>query len=185
MKTVIAITGMPGSGKSKLGEILQKNGIKRVGMGDAVRKEMRSKGMEITNVSLRKYALHIRKKFGNSYVLSLVNKDVKDILKTEDMVLLDGARNLSEINVLRRESYRTVIIALVADRMTRYIRIVNRGLSSDLKTFREFDWREAQELKFGVAEVIASADYYILNNSTVRRLKKDALKIIRDLPSKK
>ncbi len=185
MKTVIAITGMPGSGKSKIGEILQKKGMKYVSMGDAVRKEMQNNGMEITNVSLRKYALYIRRKFGDSYVLGLVNKDIKEVLKTEDIIILDGARNISEINALKKEAYRTIVIALVADKMIRYERISNRGLPSDLKTLQEFEWREAQELKFGIADVIASADYFILNNSTVANLKKEVFRTIRELSAKK
>lgn len=181
MKTVMAITGMPGSGKSRLSEMLQKKGLRRVGMGDAVRNEMRSKGLEITNVSLREYALSIRRKFGDDYVIGLVNKDIKEAFRSEDMVILDGVRNVSEIAVLRREDYHTAIIALVAGRKLRYERIVRRGLASDFKTWKEFEWREAQELKFGVADVIASADYYIVNESTPKKLREDAYRILRRL----
>ena len=53
MKKVIVLTGMPGSGKSTAGIEFSKLDVPLVGMGDAVRKEMHRRGIEINNRSLR------------------------------------------------------------------------------------------------------------------------------------
>ena len=55
----------------------------------------------------------------------------------------------------------------MTDKQIRFERIKKRHNSSDVTKFSEFEWREAQELKYGIAEVIATSDYYILNNSNI------------------
>lgn len=164
MKRIIAITGMPGSGKSTATDILKKEGFKFAGMGDAVRKEMLEKGIGINNVSLRRYALKIGK-ISKYYVLNLVKKDIDNIFKEKDVVILDGVRRLAEIEKLKKDGYNTISIGIIADKQLRYERMLKRGNSSDMKNFEEFEWREEQELKFGIAEVISTADYYLINNS--------------------
>ncbi|MEM3846047.1 MAG: AAA family ATPase, partial [Candidatus Parvarchaeota archaeon] len=44
---------MPGSGKSTAAEEFSKLGIPVIGMGDAVRREMRRKGVDINNRTMR------------------------------------------------------------------------------------------------------------------------------------
>ncbi len=177
MKTVIALTGMPGSGKSTAGDILNKRGIRLVRMGDAVRLEMESKGLEINNFTLRNYALEIRQKHGPDYVLNLVKKEIEKAFKTEDTIVLDGVRNMVEITELKKESYATKIIGIVTDRKLRYERMIERNNSSDIRSAKDFEWREIQEFKFGVPEVLASADHYVLNNSSMAYFEEGLLEV--------
>ncbi len=176
MKLVIAITGMPGSGKSTAVDVLKSEGLRFVRMGDAVRKEMTEKGIEINNVSLRKYVLKIRK-ISRYYVLNLVKKEIDDAFRTSDLVILDGVRNVGEIERLKKDGYHPVSIAIMTDKQIRFERIKKRHNSSDVTEFSEFEWRETQELKYGIAEVIATSDYYILNNYGIEEFS-DKLKSI-------
>ena len=171
MKIVIALTGMPGSGKTTVSTIFKEKGFKVLIMGDAVRKEMQEKKIEINNRSLRNYVLKIRKSDPN-YVLNLVKKELNDLLKTEEVVVLDGSRNVSEIKELKKEAFKVVSVAVIADKAVRFDRIRSRNNSSDVSTLEEFEWREGKELKFGCGEVIASSDYFLINNSSVDELRK-------------
>ncbi len=166
MKTIIELTGMPASGKSTLAAMLEKKGIKVVRMGDAVRREMLEKGMKLNNVTLRKYVVSVRRKFGNNYILNLVKKDVDVALKTSDMVVLDGPRNISEAEYFRKRGYSVFIIGVVADRLQRYERILKRHNSTDMTSLKEFEWREKQELKLGTSEILAFSDFFIHNNGS-------------------
>ncbi len=181
MKLVIAITGMPGSGKSTAVDVLRAEGLKSVRMGDAVRKEMTQNGIEINNVSLRKYVLKIRK-ISRYYVLNLVKKEIDGAFRTDDLIILDGVRNIGEIERLKKDGYNTVSIAIMTDKQIRFERIKKRHNSSDVTKFSEFEWRETQELKYGISEVIATSDYYILNNSNIGEFSnkmKQMLKLIK------
>ncbi len=177
MKLVIAITGMPGSGKSTAVDLLKSEGLRSIRMGDAVRKEMTEKGLEINNVSLRKYVLKIRE-ISRYYVLNLVKKEIDNAFKTSDLVVLDGVRNIGEIERLKKDGYHPVSIAIMTDKRIRFERIKKRHNSSDVTEFSEFEWREAQELKYGIADVIATSDYYILNNLDIDELSKQLKSIL-------
>lgn len=181
MKRIIALTGMPGSGKSTAADILRREGLQFVSMGDAVRKEMAGKGIPIDNVSLRNYALEIRKKFGDDYVLDLVKKDIAEKMKSTDVIILDGLRNILEAEELKKEGYEVLLLGIIADKMLRYERILKRNRESDPHSFRDFEWREQQELKFGVSQVIALSDIYIFNNSTMDYFKEGLTDIFKKL----
>ena len=67
---------------------------------------------------------------------------------------------------VKKEGYRPAILAIIADKEVRFNRIVKRKNESDFSSHSEFEWREKQELGYGISEVIASADYYIDNNGS-------------------
>lgn len=94
------------------------------------------------------------------------------------MIVLDGSRNILEINEIKKEGYKAVILGVIADKMMRFDRIVKRKAQSDFSSLSEFEWREKLELGFGTAEVIASADYYILNNSSEKQFKSDIARFL-------
>ncbi|MCL4398497.1 MAG: AAA family ATPase [Candidatus Parvarchaeota archaeon] len=163
MKKVIILTGMPGSGKSTAALEFLKLKIPVIGMGDAVRKEMRRRGMEINNRSIRLFSKRMTAEHGNKYVIDLVKKELIEVFKTANIAVLDGSRRMSEVDEVSNEGYKPVILCIIADKQVRFKRIVKRKNESDFSSYSEFEWREKQELGYGIAEVIASADYYIDN----------------------
>lgn len=169
MKIVLALAGMPGSGKTTCSDILKKKGFTVIIMGDAVRREMLQKGMELNNKTLREYVVKIRK-ISPNYVLDLINKELNDAFLTYDVVILDGVRNISEIKELKKRGIKTAIVGIVTDKNVRFERIKNRNNSTDMSSFEEFEWREEKELKYGVGDVLACSDYYVQNNSSIEEL---------------
>ena len=150
MKKVIILTGMPGSGKSTAAIEFQKLKVPVIGMGDAVRKEMRRRGIEINNRSIRLFSKRMTKEHGNKYVSGLVKK----------------------------EGYKPIILGIIADKQVRFKRIVKRKNESDFSSYSEFEWREKLELGYGIAEVIASADYYIDNMGSKEKFLNDIKKFL-------
>jgi dephospho-CoA kinase len=166
MKKVIILTGMPGSGKSTAALEFQKLKIPVIGMGDAVRKEMRRRGIEINNRSIRLFSKSMTKKHGNKYVIGLVKKELIEAFKNTDIAVLDGSRRMSEVEEVRKEGYKPIILGIIADKQVRFRRIVKRKNEGDFSSYNEFEWREKLELGYGIADVIASADYYIDNKGS-------------------
>ncbi len=178
-KRVIVLTGMPGSGKSLAAKILASKRVPSVGMGDAVRNEMNRLGLKITNRTLRNFAKDRRKKFGDKYVINLVKKEIAKEFENSDTIILDGSRNILEVNEIVEEGYTAVVLGIIADKMVRFGRIVRRKRAKeDFSSLSEFEWREKLELGYGVAEVIAVSDYYILNNSSEKEFKRNLSRML-------
>ena len=178
MKKVIILTGMPGSGKSTAAIEFKKLKVPVIGMGDAVRKEMRRRGLEINNRSIRLFSKRMTKEHGNKYVIDLVKKELKEVFKTADIAVLDGSRRMSEVDEVKKEGHKPIILGITADKQVRFKRIVKRKNESDFSSYSEFEWREKQELGYGIAEVIASADYYLDNMGSKKKFLNDIKKFI-------
>ncbi len=173
MKKVIILTGMPGSGKSTAAEEFLKLNIPVIGMGDAVRREMRRRGIDISNRSIRLFSKRMTGKYGNKYVINLVKKELIEVFKSNNMAVLDGSRRISEVEEVRKEGHMPIILGIIADKHTRFERIINRKNESDFSSYSEFEWREKLELSYGVAEVIATSDYYIYNSKSKKKFVSD------------
>lgn len=178
MKKVVILTGMPGSGKSTAALEFFNLKVPVVGMGDAVRREMKRRGLEINNRSIRLFSKKMTAEHGDKYVINLVKKELMDVFKDKSLVVLDGSRRMSEVEEVRKEGYKPIILCIVADKILRFDRIVRRRNESDFSSYSEFEWREKQELGYGIAEVIASADYYINNDGSKEQFLADIKKFL-------
>ncbi len=183
MKKVIVLTGMPGSGKSTAGIEFSKLDVPLVGMGDAVRKEMHRRGIEINNRSLRLFSKRMTEEHGKKYVINLVKKELLEIFKKHDIVVLDGSRRMSEIEEIKKEDYLPIILGIITDKKLRFQRIVNRKNESDFSSYKEFEWREKVELGYGIGDVIASADYYIDNSKSKKEFIKNIKRFLHRIKS--
>ena len=177
MKKIILITGMPGSGKSTAAKIFSDIKVPVVGMGDAVREQMRERGIEINDINLRSFSAEMRAKFGPDYVINLVSSKLDGVLASNDIAVLDGVRNVAEIDFLKKAGHETRSIAILTDKEVRYSRMLDRHNESDSDSFSGFELRDQKELKFGISEVISLADRYILNNSSFDSFKSSLLEV--------
>jgi dephospho-CoA kinase len=182
MKRILITTGMPLAGKSTFCEVLKEKGIPVVTMSHVVKEEMRSKGIEITNRSLRKYPTELRKKHGMDVIARKCKGILDEALSKNDIVALDGARGIEEIEFLRKE-YKSsiVIIAIKASQETRLERFRGRGREDDEKTREEFIFRDNEELKWGVGDLVTKADYEISNEGSEEELKKNAEHVLEEI----
>lgn len=169
---VIALTGMPGAGKSVVIDKLKSEGYKTVYMGSVVRTEMTEKNIDTSSKNVRNFATELRKEYGDDIVAKRILPELQDKLSTSEdkPVIIEDIKGIAEVEFFRKElGENFVLIAIHASPHQRYIRSRDREQEWDDKTikdFEEFQWRDRKEIGWGLADAIALADYIIMNEST-------------------
>ncbi len=162
---VLGVTGMPGSGKSVfIDTALEKYGIV-VSMGDIIREKARERG-EDTGTTAKK----IREEFGQYIVSELTVERIKEILKEDneaDFILVDGIRSPYEVEMFKENFDNFSSVSIFACAQTRFERLVLRNRADDSDTYDGFLVRDNRELGFGLGEVIATADYLLVNEDSL------------------
>ncbi|WP_297459909.1 dephospho-CoA kinase [Thermococcus sp.] len=174
---IVIVTGMPGSGKSKIVKEFEKRGFPSVSMGDIVREETAKRGLELTRENVAKVSIRLRQELGQNAVAKLTVEKVKELLRNSGVVVVDGVRSLDEVGTFRSAfpGEEIVIVAVHTPPKQRFERLKARGRHDDPKTWEEFEERDWKELKFGIGNVIAMADHMLVNDGSkgeyIRRVK--------------
>ncbi len=167
-KKVIGFVGMPGSGKSTALEVARQWGVIVI-MGDVVRAAVRATGQDITPENLRAMAQSLRNQHGPQ-VISL--ECIKLIITLPDnSIFVDGLRSPVEVTTFR-QNWKFPVIAVTAKDADRHRWLAARGRPDDTEVTEKIRLRDEQELKFGIGDVIANADYSIPNKGSVKELQK-------------
>lgn len=172
---VYGITGLPGSGKSIISKFTENDGMHIISMGDIVREKA-----EALNCSSEVAAVNLRKKYGNNIIAELcVDKIQKHSRKTinnqrqlqhdlkEEIYIIEGIRSSYEVDVFRENFDNFKVIAIHSSSETRFERLKKRKRSDDSTDFKTFLERDKLELEFGIGNVIASADFMIINDNPI------------------
>jgi dephospho-CoA kinase len=174
---VIAICGLPGSGKTTAIEAIQDLGI-IVTMGDVVREEVKSRNLEPSGNNIGKIAKELREKNGPAIIAEKCVELIKK--KNEKIIFVDGVRSISEVTVFRK--YWTFpIIAIIVDEEQRFKHLFERNRSDDPKILEDLKERDKREIEFGLVKVLEIAEYIIYNNSSIEDLKKKTRKIVLEI----
>lgn len=163
----IGIVGMPGSGKSLLTDAAKNLGIPTIVMGDLVREETKKRGLDLTTENVLSVAEDLRRKYGRKAVAILVIRKIKEenIMQKSDVVVIEGLRSPEEKDVFKDFFDRFVIVAVHASPRTRYKRMIERGRMDDTKSIEVMKKRDLKELAFGIAELLAMADFHLVNEN--------------------
>ena len=169
---IVCITGMPGAGKSTVANIAQSMGFEIINMGDAVREEVERQNLELSDVNLGNMMVALRKKYGQSAVAELCADKIRN--SSSSYFVIDGIRSTHEIDVFRTLG-NVVVLSIQASPSTRFSFLTSRKRKDAPMDEKLFDERDSRELKVGIGEAIALADFVIVNNGiTVEKLKKKA-----------
>ncbi|MFX1601251.1 MAG: AAA family ATPase [Promethearchaeota archaeon] len=171
---VLAICGLPGSGKTTAIEAIEDLGI-IVSMGDVVRNEVKQRNLEPSGNNIGRIAKELREKSGPAIIAEKCVDLIKS--KNEEIVFVDGVRSLSEVNIFRRY-WKFPIIAIIVDEEKRFKYLFERNRSDDPKSLKDLKERDKREIEFGLDRVLENADYKILNNSSIEDLKKKTREIV-------
>lgn len=164
-KLIVCLTGMPGAGKSTIAHGLKSRGFEIVTMGDAVREEVKKRGLEPTALNMGQTMLELREKNGSGAVAELVKLDIEN--SKSNVVVIDGVRSNSEIDVLKK--YGDVkLLAIHASTHTRFGFLQSRGREDDPQTKESFEARDNRELDVGISSSIALSEEVINNNNKTK-----------------
>jgi len=178
MRKLICLTGMPGAGKTVVAEIARSMGLKVYSMGDIVRKEvLREKGY-LSWEEIKRVMFELRQREGPRAVAKRV---VQALMRDSwEIAIIEGVRSLDEIEEFKTMG-RVIILAIHSSPIDRYIRLKNRAREGDPKSFEELQERDFKELSLGLGNVIALADYMLVNDGTLEDFKEEARKVLLDL----
>jgi len=165
---IVIVSGMPGSGKSRIVGEFERRGFQSVSLGDIVREETVKRGLELTKENVAKVSIRLRQEMGQNAVAKLAVEKVRKLLKESKIVVIDGVRSLDEVGTFKGAfpKERLVIAAVHTPPRTRFQRLKARGRHDDPKTWEDFEERDWKELRFGIGGVIAMADYMIVNDGS-------------------
>lgn len=200
---VYGVTGLPGSGKSIISKLAKKEGIHTISMGDVIRKEA-----EKNNCTTREVAINLRKRYGNNVVADRCVKEIfshsrkrnnkpatvkkmydsktkhnppKKFKKIEqDVYIIEGIRSPQEVKYFKRYFKNFKVIAIHSNPRERFNRLLRRKRSDDSTDYRDFVERDNRELRFGIGNVIARADYMLINEGSIQNVKKSAKVLIQN-----
>jgi len=185
---IIGLTGTKAGGKGAVAEILKEKDFFYTSLSDRVREEASRRGLgNYTIKDLQDIGNELRERFGNE----VLAKRTIQMIEGKENVVIDGIRNLGEIQELRKIK-GFVLIGIDAPRKLRFERLIKRGRASDPKTYEEFleidkrDIGEGEE-NYGqqVGECMKEADYKIYNDGSLDDLKRKVDEILADISSRK
>jgi len=168
---IIGLTGKNGSGKTEVSEYLKRRGFEYHSLSDAIREEIRRRGLRITREVLIDVGNELREKHGPG----VLAERVLPSLQRDQNYVIDSIRNPQEVDVLRRRSDFT-LIALEAEQSTRFERSRIRGRENAAETPQQFAEEEARELNSDnpasqqLNATHEKADVVVTNDGTLEEL---------------
>ena len=177
-KKVVAISGMPGSGKGVASEAAKQLGFEVLVLGDVIREETQRRGLEPTPKNMGAVMLQVREDEGPAAVAKRLLPKIGE--RQSHVVIVEGIRSVHELAELRSR-FEVVTLAIHASPKTRFQRLLARGRSDDPKTLDTFYERDNRELNVGLGHVIALADFVAINEGTIAELQSGVRSILTKL----
>ena len=170
---------MPGAGKGVFQRVVQKHGYSIVTMGDVIRTEVERRKLEPTPKNMGQVMIDLRKIDGPVTIAKRCISKIKNA--SGKLVFIDGIRSLEEINEFKKHFTIFFLIAIHASPKTRYKRLLRRRRSDDPINWETFMERDLRELGIGMGSVISLADYMIINEGKIVRLKHKTLQFMKKM----
>jgi dephospho-CoA kinase len=175
---VVAIVGMPGSGKSEVARVFASNGYATVRFGDVTDQEVKRRGLQLNEGNERLVRENLRKEYGMPAYAILNLERIQSALKKSNVVV-DGLYSWEEYKYLREKLPQTFdVLAVWAPPATRYERLRSRKvrpLTPDQAKARDF--AEIENVNKGGP--IAMAGWVVKNDSTLDSLIEQSEHIVR------
>ncbi|EHR77141.1 MAG: putative Dephospho-CoA kinase [uncultured Candidatus Poseidoniales archaeon] len=164
MGKVVAVCGMPGSGKGEFAAVLELQGVPVLSMGDMVRAEVKRQNLVESPGIFGEIAAQLRAEHGEDVLAVRLADAVDELLESHPIVLIEGMRGTAERIVFsQRWSEAFASVAVEASPDVRFTRIQNRGRSEDGDR-ASFEVRDTREIGWGLDQIILEADHHIDNN---------------------
>ncbi|MDO9027275.1 MAG: AAA family ATPase, partial [Candidatus Roizmanbacteria bacterium] len=166
-KTIIALVGLPGSGKTDAADFFKRKNLPVTSFGKTINDYINQKNLPHNEETHKKVREETRKKYGKEALAILNIEKIKQALKNNSIIIIEGMRSWEEYLYLKKEfpKVKLVIVCLYTDKNLRYKRISKRNNRSD-HYGEERDINEIVGVNMG--PTIAYADYLIKNNYSLK-----------------
>lgn len=176
---IVGVTGLIGSGKGAVSNILVAQGFIKLGHSEIISEELTKQGVEINRDNQVLLANKMRKENGNEY---WAKKLIEKIQKDKDYVV-EGFRNIAEVEEFRKLN-NFFLIGIASGRKKRYGWLTERARIGDPKNWEDFlkvenrDFSQNNEYGQQNALCFSSADYYIINENSLYELSRQVALIL-------
>lgn len=179
-KTLIAIVGLPGSGKSVAADFFRTQGFTVLRFGDQTDIGLSKLGLPINEKNERMYRERIRKELGMAAMAIKIEPRIRKAFAHTDTVALDGMKGFAEYHYLKTAFPRLCVVCIYAPPKLRYARLATRAVRPlSRKEAHERDMAELTVLDTGGS--MAIADYLIKNDGSKRRFLTELRSVIREI----
>ncbi|MDP3899990.1 MAG: AAA family ATPase [bacterium] len=168
MKLIIAIIGLPGSGKTVAIEyLMEKLHCPKIYFGDATFDELKKRRMEINETNERQIREELRAQHGMAAFATVNLPKIETALETNDVVLIESLYSWEEYLKLKEKFGEQLnLITIYSSPKTRYARLVNRPIRPlTNEDARSRDHSQIENLH--QAGPIAISDFTVINEGGV------------------
>ncbi len=162
-KSILAIVGLPGVGKTEAGDFFKMKNLPVISFGKIINDYIDKEGLAHTEEVHKKVREDLRAKHGREALAVMNREKIQSELKKSPIVVIDGMRSWEEYLYLKKElkHVRVFILAIFVDKSKRNLRASKRTYRSRLYG-EERDINELIGTNMG--PTIAYADFLIKNN---------------------
>ena len=183
MTKLIAVVGLPGSGKTEtVGYLKKQYNWPNIYLGEATFDRLKAEGLKINQINEKRMREKIRKELGMAAYAILALEKIEEKSLNCDIIILESLYSWEEYITLK-EKYKDnfKVIAVYASPEIREKRLKLRKIRP-LKTSQEFIDRDySQIINLKQAGPIARADFTLLNETSLNDLHKNIKNIINQL----
>jgi len=177
---VIGITGRNCAGKDTVADVLEARGFERHSLSDAIREDLRSRGVEITRSALIGRGRELRELEGPAVLADRM----KRLMRTERVALI-SVRSPAEVESLRALPGFT-LLSVDAPIEVRFDRELGRSREGAVRTLAEFVELERREDTTDpnaqqLAATLTLADHHIVNADSLADLEAQVARLLEDI----
>ena len=162
-KSIIAITGLSGSGKDEASSFFEEKNIPVIHFGNTINHYIDEHKLEHSIEVHNKLRVDIREKYGKEAMAALNKDKIEKALEKNDIVVINGLYSWEEYIYLKEQfkHVKIFILTIFADKHLRYARASRRKYRPEASG----EERDIQELTtINKGPTIAFADFLVKNN---------------------
>lgn len=175
---IVAVVGMPGSGKTEACRFLERIGFKRIRFGDITDKYLKDNNLEPTEENARRAREFLRMKEGMGAYAKLSLPEIQRELNRGNVVI-DGLYSWEEYKFLKgRFDDNLHLLAIYSPPKVRYLRLNNR-LERPLSKVEVISRDIAEIENLNKGGPIAMAEHTIVNIHTLKELRNEVVDFVK------
>lgn len=166
---IIALVGMPGTGKSQAAQFFQNKNIPVIRFGDLTDETLKEKGLSTTPENERIVREQLRRELGMAAYAIAAKPKIEEAAKSNTIVVLDGLYSWEEYTFIKKYFPNLSLVHIFSRPDHRYERLAARKVRP--LNHQEAIQRDIFEIEnLNKAGPIAMANHVIFNEGTVEDL---------------